>query len=115
MTDIVEAELPHLAAWLCGAPKPGQADEAADTTAALRVEVEALREALQNLSDSADEINGEQDAQLYNERGRNGWDWGDDYKTEVTICEGQWRKLNVDLCAAQGLLNTKHAVPGGDQ
>ena len=71
---------------------------------AMRAENVDLKAALQNLSDSADEINGEQDAQLYDERGRVGWEWGDDYKTEVTICEGQWRKLNVDLCAAQQLL-----------
>jgi len=67
---------------------------------ALRAEVERLRALGEALSAAADEINGEIDAQTYDEKLKLR-DWDDDQKWDVCISYGEERALNRAICAWQ--------------
>ena len=79
-------------------------DAALARVAELEAENTRLREALQALSNAADDINGEQDRQLAHER-RN-WDirLEDTIVGSVEVSEGQWGELNTAIFYAQQLL-----------
>ena len=86
----------YLAAWNTRTPDPALAAE----NARLIAENASLLELGNALSASADDINGEIDAQTYDEK-RRLRDWEDDHRWEIVVNAGEERALNKALCAWQ--------------
>lgn len=80
----------------------------ATTNAAQVKELEAenarLRASLQELSDAADQINGEIDKQIYDEMVRADFDNPNDHQYGVFLTAGDIRAMNSAICGAQILL-----------
>jgi len=73
--------------------------------ARLRAINAGLVEAGNALNLAADEINGEIDAQTYDEK-RRLRDWEDDHRWEIVVTAGEERTLNKSLCAWQSYVRT---------